>query len=71
MTGLKTENEIEWFSLWQGLCIEESANTENTRRVSVSKSSEIHNTHPSFRVVDQTYYIGIPLRSAINTVYIH
>lgn len=59
--GFKTQNEIVWFDP-QGLCIQESTNTENTRCMSVSKSSEIQNIHPSFRVVeDKTYYIGKPL----------
>ena len=61
MIGLKTDDEIIWFSP-QGLCKQENTNTENTICVSVSKSSEIQNTHPSFRVVeDKIYYIGIPL----------
>ena len=38
----------------------------------ILKSSEIQNTHLSFRVVeDKTYYIGKQLLSVINMVYVH
>ena len=53
--GLKNKNEIVWSDA-QGLSIQESTNTENTRCMSVSKSSEIQNTHPSFRVVEDKIY---------------